>query len=76
MGTGQKPPDKSHPDKKPPNNEIIIQSYCICFIMIVDIKRYLKELIQKIKYFKNIFFHILFIVMFIYVLCKLKKNTA
>ena len=26
----------------------------------------LKELIQKIKYFKNIFFHILFIVMFIY----------
>jgi hypothetical protein len=26
MGTGQKTPDKSHPDKKPTNNEIIIQS--------------------------------------------------
>jgi hypothetical protein len=26
----------------------------------------LKELIQKIKYLKNILFHILFIVMFIY----------
>ena len=38
MGTGQRNPDKSHPDKKPTNNEIIIQSYYICFIMIVDIK--------------------------------------
>jgi hypothetical protein len=44
-----------------------------CFIILLhlfyidgDIKRYLKELMQKIKYFKIIFFHILFIVIFIY----------
>jgi hypothetical protein len=36
-------------NKNLPNNEIIIQSYYIRFILIVDIKRYLKELIQKIK---------------------------
>ena len=53
--------------QKPPNNEIIILHL---FYIDGDIKRYLKELIQKIKYFKNIFFHILFIVMFIYAQCK------
>ena len=30
--------DKSPPDKKPPNNEIIIQSYYICFILMVILK--------------------------------------
>jgi hypothetical protein len=49
------PPDKSRrtkairTNKNLPNNEIIIQSYYIRFILNVDIKRYLKELIQKIK---------------------------
>jgi hypothetical protein len=62
MGTGQKPPGQKAPWKKTSNNEIIIQSYYICFFIDGDIKRYFKELIQKIKYFKNIFFHILFIV--------------
>ena len=68
------PPDKKPPDKKPSNNEIIIQSYYICFFIDGDIKRYFKELIQKIKYFKNIFFHILFSVMFIYKVL-IKKNA-
>ena len=49
------PPGKSRrtkairTNKNLPNNEIIIQSYYIRFILIVDIKRYLKELMQKIK---------------------------
>ena len=30
--------DKSPPDKNPPNNEIIIQSYYICFILMVILK--------------------------------------
>ena len=55
--------DKGPSDKKPPNIEIIIQSYYICFILMVILKD-IKELIQKIKYFNKIFFHILFIVHF------------
>ena len=66
MGTGQKSP----PDKKPspPNNEIIIQCTIVLHLFYIDgdIKRYLKELIQKINYFKNIFPQILIIVIFIY----------
>jgi hypothetical protein len=38
QGTGQKPPDK-----KPPNNEIIIESYYICFILMVILKDILKN---------------------------------
>ena len=55
MGRGQKSPGQKRrtksirTNKNLPNNEIIIQSYYIRFILIVDIKRYLKELIQKIK---------------------------
>jgi hypothetical protein len=60
LGTGQKPPGqkspRQKPDKKPPNIEIIIQSYYICFYIEGDIKRYLKELIQKIKYFFKAYF--------------------
>ena len=37
--------DKSPPDKKPPNNEIIIQSYYICFIS----KDILKNINTKYK---------------------------
>ena len=54
--------DKSPPDKMPPNIEIIIQAYYICFILMGILKDILRELVQTIKYFKNIFFHILFIV--------------
>jgi hypothetical protein len=35
--------DKSPPDKKPPNIEIIIQSYYICFILRVILKDILKN---------------------------------
>jgi hypothetical protein len=36
-GTGQKPPDKSHPRTNSPHNEIIIESYHIFFYTDVDI---------------------------------------
>jgi hypothetical protein len=52
QGTGQ----------KPPNIEIIIESYYICFILMVILKDILKELKKKIRNFKNIFSHILFII--------------
>jgi hypothetical protein len=35
--------DKSPPDKKPHNYEIIIQSYYICFILMVILKDILKN---------------------------------
>jgi hypothetical protein len=53
-----KPPRTKDPWQKVPqywNNHTILLHL---FYIEGDIKRYLKELIQKIKYFKNIFFHI------------------
>jgi hypothetical protein len=32
-----------HPDKKPSNNELIIQTYNICFILMVILKDILKN---------------------------------
>jgi hypothetical protein len=37
------PRTKAHPDKKPPNIEIIIQAYYICFILMVILKDILKN---------------------------------
>ena len=62
MGTGQNPPGHKPPRTKDPqywNNYTILLHL---FYIDGDTKRYLKELIQKIKYFNKIFFHILFIV--------------
>jgi flagellar biosynthesis protein FlhB len=65
-------------DKKKPLIKSIINVFCaiyfICFYIDGDLKdknssllkKKIGELIQKIKYFKNIFSHILFIAMFIY----------
>jgi hypothetical protein len=56
MGTGQKPSWQKAPQHW--NNHTIL-------LHLFYIEGDIKELMQKIKYFKNIFFHILFIAMFI-----------